>query len=977
VDIPKVMTIRLGLAHVFVQLVKRAQSSNACESENAFKLIALLSRWLFTVQHDNPDHRTNGYLITARLSLLLDEDYQALDTFARREQAAAKVFNYGHSTERLHRSVAAHLRDGQISKAAAQLTEGSAVLDPNDANVKSQVRHLFVQESTATQVQEIPLDDAFVPLTVDQVTTALATSSKRTGAGCSGWRMSHLNVIRAHPLGAQAITNLVNLFLDVKNLPMPMHKFLRTGLLTALSKPDSDPKNPKIRPITVLDCFLRLASKAVLCAEQAQVTSSFAPLQFGVGAKGGTQTATHLLRGIRYLQPQWCSVLVDCKNAYGTLKRSAIRKALCDLPENHGRRLKQFFNAYGRHPFDIISRGEAKAQAADGVLQGSPESPLLFALGLHPVLKALQQFFDGKGAGFVMAYLDDITLVCPPAFVKEAMQSLTTQLASIGLEINRAKCQLLRFGDCNVNQAKQLAMDLGFQAVDAVKFLGTPVGSAELEQKMAVSLIKEQTYQSLQQYPDLQGRFALLKHAIILNTNFIARTLPPSSSKQALEKADGLVQEVLASILQCDPKTLRNSDIPREAGLPIRNGGAGVTCLAEHRHVSYFASAAEAIHLLAAFPDRFGPLANAWTNKGSKWFLSLELQVSLAMLLSKLPQETPISAWLPQHIWDLPKFTRTQKLQSEIMTWIHNRAAQEISSAIVDKEQRIRWNAKTGVRSMASAFLLALPSSPMFVLSNTEFTIALRSHLRMGVLDFVGVPRGTLCPCNATKAYHVNPVTCTEAHVLGCGYAYASSIRHEHLKHVIARMARTAGFTVELEPRLGLAALANAKNRGDLSFTGLRSDGKKTMIDVSLRNALTEKNLNASRVDYLKTVQDGFKDKINHSPHLVSSNDTEFLPAIVDSLGVIHPRLVGLVHAISHFTNHQPPEDSSYVTSNFSAYFIQAISVTIRRAVARHVIELARVIRQRLHAGSREASDARSLGAALPSTNQVDGLVSE
>ena len=277
---------------------------------------------------------------------------------------------------------------------------------------------------------------------------------------------------------------------------------------------------------------------------------------------------------------------------------------------------------------------------------------------------------------------------------------------------------------------------------------------------------------------------------------------------------------------------------------------------------------------------------------------------------------------------------------------------------------------------MASAFLNALPSSRVFVLNNDEFTISLRSHLRMRILDFLEVPQDTPCPCNTTHAFGMKPVICSEAHILGCGYAYASTIRHELLKHATVRMATAAGFSVQVEPRLGLAPLMGAKNRGDLSFKGLHSEDKETMIDVSLRNALKEDFIKAKKQDPFHAVNEGHNDKIEQSKQFVMAATTEFVPAIVDSLGVIHPRFMGLINAMSHFTNHQPPEDCSYVTPNFSSYFTQAISITIRRAIARHVMTLAREIRHRLHAGAREADNARSRWSAQPPTSHVGGPVS-
>lgn len=186
-----------------------------------------------------------------------------------------------------------------------------------------------------------------------------------------------------------------------------------------------------------------------------------------------------------------------------------------------------------------------------------------------------------------------------------------------------------------------------------------------------------------------------------------------------------------------------------------------------------------------------------------------------------------------------------------------------------------------------------------FDLDDDVFTISLRNHLRMGVLDFVQIPPYVPCPCNARREYSLSAVKCTEAHILGCNYGYGGSTRHEPIKHATRRIAQAAGFNVTVEPPLGLAPLVGARNRGDLSFIGLRSDDIETTIDVSLRNALVKENLETYYPDPFTTVNKGFMDKMNGAATFMTTNTTEFIPAIVDSLGVIHPIFMRLIRSLA------------------------------------------------------------------------------
>ena len=62
----------------------------------------------------------------------------------------------------------------------------------------------------------------------------------------------------------------------------------------------------------------------------------------------------------------------------------------------------------------------------------------------------------------------------------------------------------------------------------------------------------------------------------------------------------------------------------------------------------------------------------------------------------------------------------------------------------------------------------------------------------------------------------------------------------------------------------------------DLSFKGLRDDDKLTLIDVSLRNALTKENLQGTNTDPLRTVNDGYKDKMDAAERFVVNHPEIF-----------------------------------------------------------------------------------------------------
>ena len=76
----------------------------------------------------------------------------------------------------------------------------------------------------------------------------------------------------------------------------------------------------------------------------------------------------------------------------------------------------------------------------EGVQQGDPLGPFLFALALQPCLRAAA---EECSKGFVVSYLDDAVIVGPKADVLSAYEVLQDKMASIGLEIRPDKCEAL------------------------------------------------------------------------------------------------------------------------------------------------------------------------------------------------------------------------------------------------------------------------------------------------------------------------------------------------------------------------------------------------------------------------------------------------------------------------------------------------------------------------------------------------------
>ena len=88
--------------------------------------------------------------------------------------------------------------------------------------------------------------------------------------------------------------------------------------------------------------------------------------------------------------------------------------------------------------------------SSEGTQQGDPLGPLLFSNTLQPLLLSLQSHLN-------VSFLDDLTLGGPTEVVAADIQTIITQGAAMGLQLNCAKCELVAHADNLVTDATLLS----------------------------------------------------------------------------------------------------------------------------------------------------------------------------------------------------------------------------------------------------------------------------------------------------------------------------------------------------------------------------------------------------------------------------------------------------------------------------------------------------------------------------------------
>ena len=249
-----------------------------------------------------------------------------------------------------------------------------------------------------------------IQLSQDQVSAALRSAPRASHPGPDGLRFEHLRQLSlSTPDILQTLTKFINNLITGKGAPKWYYLLMSSGCMIALAKPGST----DVRPIAMGGTLSKLISRTIQRSKQKAFDAVFRPTQYGVGLRRGTETIFHYTREALSRNPNWILIKIDFHNAFNEVHRQAILEAmLIYFPELYSwvkSRYQQKSYLWAR---DSIKGKSRYILSEEGVQQGDPLGPFLFALALHHfLLKEINKSIKEIGEGIALAYLDDIGLI--------------------------------------------------------------------------------------------------------------------------------------------------------------------------------------------------------------------------------------------------------------------------------------------------------------------------------------------------------------------------------------------------------------------------------------------------------------------------------------------------------------------------------------------------------------------------------------
>ncbi|GJT18909.1 reverse transcriptase domain-containing protein [Tanacetum coccineum] len=461
--------------------------------------------------------------------------------------------------------------DGHYT-AAVRVLSSSGVAPYNDDTLEDlKTKHPF---KPPPSLPHISIDHHHLVASPAVVLDRIKSFPRGTSCGRDGLRAQHLMDCLSGAAVAisdelvSSITQVVNLFLDGK-CPNMLGEYIASAPLTPLVKPGGG-----IRPIAVGTVWRRLVSKVSAVMIGNSLNGYLDDLQFGVGVSGGGEAILHAVN--RLIEDRGDDVglsmlLVDFKNAFNLVDREVMLKEVRLRCPTISRWVEFCYSNPAR-----LYYGEHILRSCQGVQQGDPLGPLLFALVLHPLICKIRDSFSLSLQAW---YLDDGTIIGDTLVVGKALELIMKDGPSSGLHLNIDKTEVFWPKEDPRSKLAGIFPPNIARPLHGVKLLGGPASvdfdfSSELVMKRVTKTIV--LMDTVARINDPQCELLLLRAcAGISKLYFAMRTCSPRVFKMAQRSFDADLRSALERIVTDSGPGFDDWQW-RLSTLPFAFGGLGV-----------------------------------------------------------------------------------------------------------------------------------------------------------------------------------------------------------------------------------------------------------------------------------------------------------------------------------------------------------------------------------------------------------------
>jgi len=678
-------------------------------------------------------------------------------------------------------------------------------------------------------------------------TTLFAAFDNGTAPGPSGMKVEHLQSIAKSEEGLKLLTQFVNRMLE-GSLSTRMQELLCSSTLLPFTKDESD-----IRPIAIGESIRRLTGKVALKKVGPQVASKLEPLQRGL-SEGGIENVKHTMDVLTYSGSEVIGK-IDEKNAFNLIPREDIFSGVLHYcPEIF--HLVTFCYATETRLIAADKDNICLLSCVEGVQQGDPLGPLLFAVGFQEVLLKMQEKVPNLT---IQAYYDDVSFGGSINDVKEGIEVASLETWKKRMAVNHKK-SFVHSPD-GLDLSEITSKGLAVESHQGLKIVGTPIGHDSFKQEFLEGCLQNLNSRCQAINDGLPGNIQaqLILFRMCMNTAFqhLPRLMLPSEIDRFCVEHDRVLLKWFRKMSQvplCHWASIQN-----QLFLPMKYGGIGLRSLED---IKYFACLGSwslvggkvfklpTLSTMVQFPGNLGhelgmvlDVAKNFNDTYSHWNLGYLRQVRSSKVQKQLTDSF-------------------MKLRRQVLfEKADDRLPVPGLPPLTDYGDTMRKRLLDITMPGASEWLRALPRSKNTAMSNEAFTFALMRHLGIYPYRPSFITTRRFCGCAHQQDLKYNP-----AHFYLC--KKVSTPRHNFIKRFLVNLCRDSGEHVEEE------VVGMCKDEGKIldivNFFSSRAQYHE-LIDVSMSShvsAPTGPTYAMMKQDKLKACHDREKAK-----HLQYSHD--------------------------------------------------------------------------------------------------------
>jgi Reverse transcriptase (RNA-dependent DNA polymerase) len=442
----------------------------------------------------------------------------------------------------------------------------------------------------------------------DSLEKLVGRQNLRSSPGPDGIQYAVLKkLFRVPRLGVmirEAMVELLNLFMQGR-IPASM----LCPVLIPLPKGEAD-----CRPIGIFSVFVRVAAALVVSDITPMIQEAF-DTQFAVGAKGGSEVASVLVREHLASAGDAFAISLDFVSAFNRVSRDSLLRLSEDPAMSPYASFVQ--KVYGTATPLFTPRGILPFRQTTGGCQGDPMMPALFTCVMELVYRSIPR---PEGVHLV-TYLDDGWVLgrgAPQlATAVQWLEKMEKVALGHGVELNGQKvCLLGRLATLDGSlwsASRPTASEIVDLESKATTILGVPFSlDPEVARSCVASVLRRRVREPLEallELGDPHVSVALLRSCVLPRLTYLWRTVPPSLGLGLFTEIHDVARAAVTRLLSlASPGMAPPLDLSPFLPFPVKMGGLGLRYPAPHSPPAFLANFIPALPALQVLGTG-GPLA--------------------------------------------------------------------------------------------------------------------------------------------------------------------------------------------------------------------------------------------------------------------------------------------------------------------------------------------------------------------------------